>query len=92
MLRTLLALGILCLLAGCASDDDAATSHRGHGRHHHNNSADPNASGSPRPQSLTPVSVPPGTVTNSPALQQGAVDAMGDPNRDNNNSSGGGGQ
>jgi hypothetical protein len=83
MMRAIFGLCALVLLAGCASDDDTPKSNNGHGRHHHNNAANPNASGTPKPQSLAPVSVPPGTVTNSPALQQGAVDAMGDPNHDN---------
>ena len=82
MMRLLLVLGSLLVLAACASDDNARTTHQGrHGRHHQN--ADPNASPTPAPNHAGPVSVRPGTVTNSTALRQGAVDAMGDSNNGN---------
>jgi hypothetical protein len=80
MIRTLLVLCSLIALAACASDDnDSGTQQSRHGRHHHN--TDPNAS--PSPNYSGPVSVPPGTVTNSTALRQGAIDAMGDPSSAN---------
>jgi hypothetical protein len=78
MKNALLVLCGLVLLAGCANDDDTQSHTRaGHGRHHRN--SDPNASPSPAMSNSAPVNVPPGTVTNSTALHQGAVDAMGTP-------------
>jgi len=78
-MRFLLVLCGVVLLAACASDDAKPARQHKTKYDKYYRSGVPKPAGTPDPRAPRPVSVPPGTVTNSPELHPGAVDAMGTP-------------